>query len=192
VLGKVYVERAPHEGFFTPDGTQLWVAIRGEDYVSVIDPYQLKEVRQIKTQLGPSKVSFRPDGKVAFVNSARVPEVAVVDTGTYEVIARIPVVSPFAADGLASPDGKEFWIGHKDVGMATQIDAQAFRVMNVFETGEETNHANFVSTAAGDFAYITVGGENVTRVFSRGPDAKLVASIAMGDMPHGIWPSILS
>lgn len=189
VLGKVYVGRTPHEGFFTPDGTQLWVAIRGEDYVSVIDPYQLKEIRQIKTLLGASKVSFRPDGKVAFVNSTRVPEVAVVDTGTYEVIARIPVVSPFASDGLVSPDGKEFWLGHKDIGVVSQIDAQAFRVMNVFPTGEETNHANFVSTAAGDFVYITVGGENVTRVFSRGPDAKLVTSIAMGDVPHGIWPS---
>ncbi len=189
VLGKVYVGRAPHEGAFTPDGTQLWVAVRGEDYVSVIDPYRLKEIRQIKTLLGASKVNFRPDGAVAFVNSIRVPEVAVVDTGTYEVVTRIPVVSRFASDGLVSPDGKEFWLGHKDIGVVSQIDAQAFRVMHVFETGDTTNHANFVSTAVGDFAYITVGGENVVRVFSRGPDARLVTSIPTGDVPHGIWPS---
>jgi len=28
---------SPHEAFFTPDGRELWVTVRGEDYVSVID-----------------------------------------------------------------------------------------------------------------------------------------------------------
>jgi YVTN family beta-propeller protein len=37
VKGVVYVGRAPHEAFFTPDGRELWVTVRGEDYVSVID-----------------------------------------------------------------------------------------------------------------------------------------------------------
>ena len=36
--GKIYVGRSPHEAFFRPDGHGLWVAVRGEDYVSVIDP----------------------------------------------------------------------------------------------------------------------------------------------------------
>jgi YVTN family beta-propeller protein len=31
VKGKVYVGRSPHEGFFTPDGKELWVVVRGED-----------------------------------------------------------------------------------------------------------------------------------------------------------------
>ena len=37
VRGTVYLGRSPHEGFFTPDGKQLWVAVRGQNYVSVID-----------------------------------------------------------------------------------------------------------------------------------------------------------
>src|SRR3989454_3632721 len=36
IKGKVYVGRAPHEPFFTPDGRELWVTVRGENYVSVI------------------------------------------------------------------------------------------------------------------------------------------------------------
>src|SRR3954469_3522120 len=32
-----YVGRSPHEAFFTPDGGEVWVTIRGENYVSVID-----------------------------------------------------------------------------------------------------------------------------------------------------------
>src|SRR3954451_19902079 len=33
-----YVGRSPHEAFFTPDGGELWVTVRGEDYISVLDP----------------------------------------------------------------------------------------------------------------------------------------------------------
>src|SRR5271169_674202 len=38
VKGTIYVGRSPHEAFFTPDGRELWVTVRGEDYISVIDP----------------------------------------------------------------------------------------------------------------------------------------------------------
>ncbi|CAM3448614.1 hypothetical protein DESA109040_13165 [Deinococcus saxicola] len=34
VMGTVYIGRGPHEGFFTPDGQQVWVTVRGEDYLS--------------------------------------------------------------------------------------------------------------------------------------------------------------
>jgi len=45
VKGTLYVGRSPHKGFFTPSGKELWIAVRGEDYVSVIDPVKMKEVR---------------------------------------------------------------------------------------------------------------------------------------------------
>src|SRR6201992_3317825 len=32
-----YVGRSPHEAFFTPDGKEIWVTVRGENYISVID-----------------------------------------------------------------------------------------------------------------------------------------------------------
>jgi YVTN family beta-propeller protein len=32
VKGKIYVGRSPHEAFFRPDGRELWVAVRGENY----------------------------------------------------------------------------------------------------------------------------------------------------------------
>jgi len=52
VRGKIYVGRSPHEAFFRPDGRELWVAVRGENYVSVIDPVRQKEVRRIETGVG--------------------------------------------------------------------------------------------------------------------------------------------
>src|SRR5271169_5892889 len=33
VLHTTYVGRSPHEAFFTPDGREVWVTIRGENYV---------------------------------------------------------------------------------------------------------------------------------------------------------------
>src|SRR6185312_12528332 len=33
-----YVGRSPHEAFFTPDGREVWVTVRGENYISVFDP----------------------------------------------------------------------------------------------------------------------------------------------------------
>src|ERR1700724_333985 len=32
-----YVGRSPHEAFFAPDGKEVWVTVRGEDYVAVLD-----------------------------------------------------------------------------------------------------------------------------------------------------------
>jgi len=43
-----YVGRAPHEPFFTPDGSELWVTVRGEDYVSVIDTMTYQEKARIQ------------------------------------------------------------------------------------------------------------------------------------------------
>lgn len=95
VKGTVYIERSPHEAFFTPNGKELWAVVRGEDYVLVIDPVKMKETRRIQTGNGPGMVLFRPDGKYAFVPCSFTPELAVIDTKTYQVVARVPQEAPF-------------------------------------------------------------------------------------------------
>lgn len=192
VRGTIYIGRAPHEGFFTPDGRQIWVAVRGQDYLSVIDVAQMKEVDRISTSDGVAMVIFRPDGKVAFANSSRTPELDVIDVPTHKVIRRITgLVSPFSPNLAVSPDGKEVWLTHKDIGKATIVDAQTFTVLGVVDTGETTNHVNFVSRAEGNFAYVTVGGLNQVKVFRRNGGAPtLTATIPMGAEPHGLWPSV--
>jgi YVTN family beta-propeller protein len=47
---------------------------------------------------------------------------------------------------------------------------------------------NFARNANGTFAYVTVGGLNEVQVFRTGDFAK-VATIPMGKLPHGLWPS---
>src|SRR5277367_5830798 len=46
IKGKVYVGRSPHEAFFSTDGREVWVTVRGENYISVVDPEQMKEIRR--------------------------------------------------------------------------------------------------------------------------------------------------
>ncbi|ABF40985.1 40-residue YVTN beta-propeller repeat protein [Candidatus Koribacter versatilis Ellin345] len=190
VKGTVYVGRSPHEGFFTSDGKELWVAVRGENYVSVIDPIAMKEVRRIETANGPGMVLFRPDGKLAFVPSSFTPELDVIDTSTYRVIARIPQVSPFSPNLAVDQD--EVWFTLKDTGKTQIISAQPpFKTIATLETGPITNHVTLIENSKGKFAYVTVGGKNEVLVYQRGSGAepKLVSTIQVGDLPHGIWGS---
>src|SRR5262249_12078765 len=41
----------------------------------------------------------------------------------------------------------------------------------------------------GKFAYVTVGGANEVKAFRRGATPELVATIPVGNLPHGLWPS---
>jgi YVTN family beta-propeller protein len=47
---------------------------------------------------------------------------------------------------------------------------------------------NFAQNANGQFAYVTVGGLNQVQVYNTG-DFSRVATIPVGKLPHGIWPS---
>ena len=185
-----YVGRSPHEAFFTPDGSELWVTVRGEDYVSVIDSTTYQEKAHIQVGNGPGMTIFRPDGKYGFVCSSFTPETKVVDVKTHEVVATVPQASPFSPNIAATPDGKQVWFTLKDVGKTQVFRAEPpFEVIATLDTGPITNHVNIVRNANGQFAYISVGGENVVKVYTTSDDPKLVATIPTGELPHGIWPS---
>lgn len=190
VKGVVYVGRSPHEAFFTPDGREVWVAVRGEDYVSVIDPVKMMETRRVRTANGPGMALFRPDGRYAFVPSSFTPELDVVDTRTYEVVARVPQASPFSPNLAVSRDGKEVWFTLKDSGKTQVMSAQEpFQILTTLDTGPLSNHVTLVDNSEGEFAYVTVGEENAVKVFRRGKKPELITTIHTGDLPHGVWGS---
>jgi YVTN family beta-propeller protein len=189
VKGKTYVGRSPHEGFFSADGKEVWVVVRGEDYISVIDPVTFKETRRIQTDLGPGMVQFHPNGKLAFAVSSFTPTVDVIDVASHEIVKRISVVSPFSPFLQFTPDFSEMWMTHKDVGKVTRISTSTLEVTSVIDTGFITNHLAFAKVGDEVRAYVTVGGENLVKVYSTGKEAKLLATIATGALPHGIWTS---
>lgn len=184
-----YVGRSPHEAFYTPDGREVWVTVRGEDYVSVIDAKTFEEKARIKTANGPGMQIFSPDGKYGYVCSSFTPETAVISVAEHKIVAKVKQESPFCPNIAATPDGNQVWFTLKDVGRTQVFDAKPpFNLLKTIDTGPITNHVNFAHTPKGTFAYVTVGGLNQVKVF-RTDDFAQVATIPVGNLPHGVWPS---
>ncbi|WP_339035165.1 YncE family protein [Bradyrhizobium symbiodeficiens] len=184
-----YVGRSPHEAFYTPDGKEVWVTVRGENYISVIDAKSLKEKARITTPNGPGMQIFSPDGKYGYICSSFNPETDVVSVAEHKIIAKVKQESPFCPNIAATPDGNQVWFTLKDVGRTQVFNAKPpFNLIKTIDTGPITNHVNFAHTAKGTFAYVTVGGLNLVRVF-RTDDFSQVATIPVGNLPHGVWPS---
>jgi YVTN family beta-propeller protein len=192
VLTTTYVGRSPHEGFVAPDAKSLWVAVRGQRYVSVLSTHTGRELQRIRTADGPSKVVFSPDGALAYVNHLRARVVEVIRVRDRRIVKRIFGTAPESSDEAISPDGRELWLGHPFTGQTTVIDARRMRVLTILNTGPRTNHPQFITKPDGrNYVYLTVGGLNQTLVFLRdGARARLVRRIQdHGFGPHGIWPS---
>ncbi len=184
-----YVGRAPHEAFFTPDGKEVWVTVRGEDYVAVLDGQTYEEKTRIRVPVGPGMQIFSPDGKYGYVCSSFIPKTVVVSTQDHQIVGEVTQESPFCPNIAATPDGKQVWFTLKDIGKTMVFDARPpFTVLKTIETGPITNHVNFASNASGQFAYVSVGGLNEVLVF-RTNDFTKVATIPVGQLPHGVWPS---
>jgi YVTN family beta-propeller protein len=184
-----YVGRSPHEAFFTPDGKEVWVTVRGEDYIAVLDGTSYEEKTRIKVPAGPGMQIFSPDGKYGYVCSSFNPETVVITVADHQIVGHVKQDSPFCPNIAATPDGKQVWLTLKDVGRTEVFDAKPpFSVLKSIDTGPITNHINIVHNANGTFAYVTVGGLNQVKVF-RTDDFTQIATIPVGKLPHGIWPS---
>jgi YVTN family beta-propeller protein len=184
-----YVGRSPHEAFFTPDGKEVWVTVRGENYVSVIDGTSYEEKTRITVANGPGMTIFSPDGKYGYVCSSFTPETDVITVADHQIVGRVAQTSPFCPNIAATPDGSQVWFTLKDTGKTQVFNAKPpFNLLKTLDTGPISNHVNIVRNANGMFAYVTIGGLNEVKVF-RTDNFEQVATIAVGKLPHGIWPS---
>ncbi|SFB14734.1 40-residue YVTN family beta-propeller repeat-containing protein [Rhizobium sp. NFR07] len=184
-----YIGRSPHEAFYTPDGKEIWVTVRGEDYISVIDASTFEEKQRIKVPGGPGMQIFSPDGKYGYICSSFNPETVAVSVADHQIVGHVKQESPFCPNIAASPDGKQVWFTLKDIGKAQVFKAEApFDLIKTIDIGPITNHVNFATNRNGSFAYVTVGGLNEVKVF-RTDTFEQIATIPVGNLPHGIWPS---
>jgi YVTN family beta-propeller protein len=184
-----YVGRSPHEAFFTPDGREVWVSVRGEDYVAVLDAKRYREIARIPVPNGPGMVIFSPDGRYGYVCSSFTPQTLVFEVRTRRVAGRVTQPSPFCPNIAAAPRGDQVWFTLKDIGRTIVFNARPpFNVLREIDTGPLTNHVNFAVTEQGQLAYVTIGGLNQVQVF-RTDTFERIATIPTGPLPHGIWPS---
>ena len=189
VIKTIYVGRSPHEPTFTPDSKQLWVAVRGEGYISVIDVDKMEEVKRVPVADGPGMVAFSPDGKFAYVCSSFTPELDVISTNDYTIIKRIAIASPFSPNIFTSPDGKWVALTLKDIGAVVVINTSTLEVVKQMNTGGITNHVTFSNLGNMQRMFVTVGAENMVRVFDVNKNFAQTDSINVGALPHGLWPS---
>jgi YVTN family beta-propeller protein len=184
-----YVGRSPHEAFFTPDGKEVWVTVRGENYVSVLDGSTYEEKARIMTPNGPGMTIFSPDNKYGYVCSSFNPEADVISVADHTIVGKVTQASPFCPNIAATPDGTQVWFTLKDTGKTQVFDAHPpFALLKTLDTGPISNHVNIVHNANGTFAYVTIGGLNEVKVF-RTDKFEQVATIPVGKLPHGVWPS---
>ena len=192
VISRTTVGRAAHEGFFAPNGKTVWVADRALSRLDIVDALHGGVVGQVATAPGPSKVLFSPDGRLAYVNHLRSANIDVISVASRKVIRRIErLADVFSSDMALSPDGKQLWAAHKRVGKVSVVNL-VHGTVSVLATGADTNHPAFVTGVHTSDVWLTVGGENVTKVYRTRPGAgiRLVNTIkSTGFEPHGIWPS---
>src|ERR1700682_2907316 len=132
---------------------------------------------------------FSPDGKYGYICSSFNPETDVVTVADHKIIAKVAQESPFCPNIAATPDGQQVWFTLKDTGKTQVFNARPpFNLIKTIDTGPITNHVNFAHTAKGTFAYVTIGGLNEVKVF-RTDNFSEVATIPVGNLPHGVWPS---
>ena len=193
VISRTNVGRASHEGFFAPDGRTVWVADRALARLDIVDALHGGVVGSVHTSDGPSKVLFSPDGRYAYVNHLRSPSIDIIDVKQRRVVRRIfGLADVFSSDMALSPNGRQLWAAHKKVGKTSVVDLVNNRVAAVLDTGPDTNHPAFVSSRIATYVFLTVGGENVTKIYNATPGSpiRLLDQVASsGVEPHGIWPS---
>jgi len=196
--------REPHEPTFTRNGRELWVALRGEDRIAILDVARAVSglqgtdttaVRQfLPTISGPAQVWFNREGTLAFVVSQKVPRLDVFkvnpDGDGHSRPERVttldisqqdkPGFTPFMK---TSPDGAEIWFSHK---LADAVSCRAtgggFELLDLVSlgVGARPNHVEFVANAKGSVLYASLG-----RIDDGGPDGVASSQIAIVDRSAG-------
>jgi YVTN family beta-propeller protein len=192
VISHTDVGRSPHEGWFTQDGNQFWVADRGRDTVTIVDAVHGGVITNLHVGDGPSKVVMSPDGKWAYINHINLPEITVVNVATHAIVGQITgLAATFSSDLAITPDGKQLWVPHKHDNKVTVVDLVHDKVVTVLNTGPDTNHPNFSILQGQEYAYVTVGGLDVTKVYrvTTGAPQWVTDIHTTGEAPHPLWTS---
>ena len=196
----ILVGREPHEPTFTRNGKELWVTLRGEGRIAILDVERaLKQVggtesgailRYLPTVNGPAQVWFNAQGTIAFVASQKVAKVDVfrvnADGSGYSNPARIttldisgqdkPAFTPFLK---TTPDGREVWFSHKLAdAVSCRSTSGSFDLLDTVSLGamSRPNHVEFVENAKGKVVYASLA-----RVDDGGPGDVASSQIAIID-----------
>jgi YVTN family beta-propeller protein len=200
ITSGVLLGREPHEPTFSRNGKELWVTVRGEQRIAIIDvATAIKQLRAgalpavrlyVDCVNGPAQVWFSADGKLAFVISQKGSQLEVIETnfgrdgvsrpkrrGLVDIKAQDPFgFTPFQK---TAPDGKEIWLSHKlaDAVSAWSVDSDP-KPLDSVSLGKlaRPNHIEFVENTRGKVVYASLA-----RVDDGGPGGVAASQISIID-----------
>jgi YVTN family beta-propeller protein len=194
----ILVGREPHEPTFTRNGKEIWVTLRGEDRIAILDAQRAIEqaggtdagaiLRYVGTINGPAQVWFDAGGSLAFVASQKVPRVDVfkvnLDGNGHSRPERLTTLDIGAEDNQGftpflktTPDGAEVWFSHKlGDAVSSRSTREPFSLINAVPLGNlaRPNHVEFVENRRGKVVYASLA-----RVDDNGPGGVASSQIAI-------------
>ncbi len=161
----------PYDALVTPNGRHYIAGLFGEDGLAMIDFWNTEpEVHRILAGYGrgeaPLPVYKMPHlrgwavaGRRAYLPAIGRHEVLVVDTETWQEVARIPVAGQ-PVFVIARPDGRQVWVNFAlpDYHRVQVIDTQQHAVVKTLEPGKAVLHMEF--TPRGDSVWISARDDN--------------------------------
>lgn len=200
ITSGILVGREPHEPTFTRNGKELWIALRGEDRIALLDVK--RAVKQsggvnadatrgsVGTINGPAQVWFNKEGTLAFVASQKVAKIDVLrvnaDSSGYSHPARLTTVDISRQDKpgftpflKTTADGREIWFSHKLADTVSgRSTSEPFDLLDAVPLGAmaRPNHLEFVENSRGRVIYVSLA-----RVDDNGPGGAASSQIAIID-----------
>lgn len=175
----VLVGRDPGEPAFTRNGREVWVPLRGEDRIAIVDVGRaLREVAGtpsgavralLQTVYGPSHVGFSADGALAYIVSEKMARVDVIrvnaDANGYARPQRAAMLDITQLDNTGctsfvrtTADGTQFWLAHPLGDSISVMSARTpFAPIGRVALGQAArpNAIAFVENARGSVAYVS-------------------------------------
>lgn len=190
------IGRQPYDALVTPDGRHYIAGLFGEDGLALLDLWQPEPApRRILAGYGrgeaPLPVYKMPHlrgwavaGRHAYLPAIGRHEVLVVDTASWQEVARIPVAGQ-PVFVMARPDGRQVWVNFAlpDYGRVQVIDTPSRQVVKTLEPGRAVLHLEF--TPRGDAVWISCRDDHAVRVIDTTSFATLAALPV--DAPSGIF-----
>lgn len=170
------IGREPYDGLITPDGRYYMAGLFGEDGMALLDLWHPeKGVRRILDGYGkgseklpvykmPHLRGWAVAGRLAYVPAIGRHEVLVMDTETWQEVARVKVAGQ-PVFVIARPDGRQIWVNFAfpDNGQVQVIDVETRSVIKQLEPGKAVLHMEF--TPRGEAVWISARDDNRVVVY---------------------------
>jgi YVTN family beta-propeller protein len=200
ITSGIMVGREPHEPTFSRNGKEIWVTVRGENRIAILDTASaIKESRGVASRAvrlyvnclnGPAQVWFSADGKLAFVISQKTSQLEVFDANfgrdgfsrpKRRTLLDIKAQDPFGFTPFqkTTPDGQELWLSHKLAdALSVWSVGQEPKLLDSVPLGKlaRPNHVEFVENTRGKVVYASLA-----RVDDGGPGGAASSQIAIVD-----------